>query len=90
MSITIYRIRNKRTGRYLPIPRLSQTEAEISAANHAVRTKTLSARYPSIRYCDTEVVQCSVADIETVLAEIQIDLGVSELTARTLLADSNL
>lgn len=90
MSITIYRIRNKRTGKYLPIPRLSQTEAEISAANHAMRTKALAECYPNIRYCDTEVVQCSVANLETVLAEIQIDLGVSELTARTLLADAAL
>jgi hypothetical protein len=90
MSITIYRIRNKRTGGFLPIPRLSQTEAEISAINHAKRTTILAGRYPRIKYSDTEVVSDSVADMDELIAEVMAELGVPECTARVLLADSNL
>ena len=75
--LTIYRIR-KQNGEYLPIPRLSQAAAELGAMNHAQRTTS-----------DTEVVQDCVEDLAEVLAEIQTELGVSEHTARVLLADAN-
>ena len=90
MSITIYRIRDKVTGKYLPIPRLSQIEAEISALNHSQRTTILAQRYPRIKYSDTEVVMDSVEDMDELIAEVVATLGVQEYTARTLLADANL
>ena len=81
MSLTIYRILNKQTGKFIPIPRLSLTAAELGAMNHAQRTQ--------IKYSDTEVVQDCVEDLREVLDEIQTELGVSEHTARVLLADAN-
>ena len=74
--LTIYRIR-KQNGEYLPIPRLSQTAAELGAI------------LAESKYSDTEVVQDCVEDLAEVLAEIQTELGVSEHTARVLLADAN-
>jgi hypothetical protein len=88
--LTIYRIRDKKTGKYLPIPRLSQTEAEISAINHSMRTTILAERYPRIKHSDTEVMVDSVEDMDELISEVMATLGVQEYTARALLADANL